>query len=100
MRRSRIILIDRYRFRTRGTRRSQQTQAMASTSDADILKRLIIEIGQEAQIDVVRFKRVAVLSETQRPQLLANIAHIFVPNSKSNAFASFKSFVSKPSVNQ
>jgi hypothetical protein len=58
------------------------------------------QLKQRFAIDLVFFERIDELSEAVRLEPSTNIAHITHCSSSSSALASFRSAVSKPSVNQ
>ena len=70
---------------------------MTGARYADILQNSVIELSEQINVDIVRMKCVGILSEANRFQPLAHAAHI--ASCSSSALASFRSSVSKPSVN-
>jgi hypothetical protein len=73
-------------------------QSMTSARDTDILQRLVIDVLEQIHVDVVDLEGIAVLAKADRLQLVPDLAHAL--SCSSSALASFKSSVSKPSVNQ
>ena len=71
---------------------------MAGARYADVLQQLIIEPGEQIRVDVIGFEGVGILAETDCLQPIPNRAQ--AESSSSSAFASCRTGVSKPSVNQ
>ena len=71
---------------------------MAGARHADVLQHLVIDTVQQVHLDVVGLEGVGILAEANSSQPRPDVAHDV--NSSSSAFASCKSLVSKPSVNQ
>ena len=71
---------------------------MTSARDTDILQRLVIDVLEQIHVDVVSLEGVGILGKTDRLQPFSDLAHAL--SCSSSALASFKSSVSKPSVNQ
>src|SRR6516162_7312427 len=71
---------------------------MACARYTDIFQQLIVYLRQQINVDVICLKGIGILGETDRLQPFADLAH--VASCSSNAFASFRSRVSNPSVNQ
>src|SRR5689334_8829495 len=67
--------------------------------DADVLEVLIGQIAERRDIDLVLGKYLSVLSHAELFEPLCNRCGAHDDNSFSNAFASFRSSVSNPSVN-
>jgi hypothetical protein len=59
---------------------------------------LIVDLPEKVHVDVVRLEGVAMLAKTDRLQPFPDLAHGL--SCSSSDLASFKSSVSKPSVNQ
>jgi len=72
---------------------------MSPEHDAEILEIFRGELGQRLPIDLVVAERDRVSLETQATQPLCYV-HQKPPRSSSSAFASLRSGVAKPSVNQ
>jgi hypothetical protein len=64
---------------------------------SDVFQRLIIDPTQQVHINIVGLKRSSVLSETYSIEPGANLAHAC--SCSNSDFASLKTGVSKPSVN-
>jgi hypothetical protein len=71
---------------------------MTGARDTDVLQRLVIDLLEKIHVDVVRLEGVGILAKTDRLQPFSDLAHAF--SCSSSDLASFKSSVSKPSVNQ
>ena len=71
---------------------------MACARYANILQHLVVDLPEQIDVDVVGLESVGILGEINRLQPFADLAHI--ASCSSNAFASFRSRVSNPSVNQ
>jgi hypothetical protein len=71
---------------------------MAADRDADVLQHLVIDVPEQVHADFISLKGVAILGKAYCLQPFLDLAHAL--NCSSNALASFKSRVSKPSVNQ
>ena len=70
---------------------------MAGTRYANVLQRLIVELSEQISLNIVGLKCLGILSQTNRFEPFANFAH--AASCSNRAFASFRSRVSKPSVN-
>src|SRR6516165_10042028 len=79
--------------------RFEKLAAVASKHDTEVLEILCCELGQRVPIYLVVAESGLVSFKTQAPQPDGYI-HQALPSSSRRAFASFKSAVSKPSVNQ
>jgi hypothetical protein len=64
----------------------------------NILQQLIIDLGEQVSVDVVGFEGVGILAETDCLQPIPRRPH--AASSPSSAFASCRTGVAKPSVNQ
>src|SRR6516164_4814201 len=71
---------------------------MARTRHANVFQHLIIDLGEQVSVNVVGLEGVGILGETDLLEPTPYSAH--AASSSSSAFASFRSGVSKPSVNQ
>jgi hypothetical protein len=71
---------------------------MAGTGNADVLQSLIIDLLEQIHVDVIVLEDLGVLAKTDRLQPTADLAHAL--SCSNSVLASFKSSVSKPSVNQ
>src|SRR6516162_5670854 len=79
--------------------RFEKLAAVASKHDTEVLEILCCELGQRVPIYLVVAESGLVSFKTQAPQPDGYI-HQTLPSSSRRAFASFKSAVSNPSVNQ
>jgi class 3 adenylate cyclase len=79
--------------------RFEQFAAVAPEHDAEIFQILRRELGQRLPIELVVAERGLVSFETQAPQPRRQV-HQAPPSSSSRVFASLRSGVAKPSVNQ
>ena len=77
----------------------EQLAAVAPEHHAEILEIFRRELGQRLPIDLVVMERLLVSPQTQAAQPRRYV-HQASPSSSSSAFASLRSGVSKPSVNQ
>jgi hypothetical protein len=71
---------------------------MAGARYAHVLQHLVVHLPEQIEIDVVGLEGVGILGKTNCFQPLVDRAHI--ASCSSNPLASFRSSVSKPSVNQ
>jgi hypothetical protein len=71
---------------------------MTGARDTDVLQRLVIDLLEKLHVDVVGLEGVGILAEPDDLQPFPDLAHAL--SCSSSALASFKSSVSKPSVNQ
>ena len=71
---------------------------MAGTRRANVFQHLIIDLGEQVSVNVVGFEGVGILGETDLLEPIPYCTH--AASSSRSAFASFRSCVSKPSVNQ
>jgi hypothetical protein len=71
---------------------------MTGARDADVLKHLVIDLLEQIHVDVVGLEGIGILAKTNRLQPCPDLAHAL--SCSSSVLASFKSSVSKPSVNQ
>src|SRR5215467_4395035 len=70
---------------------------MACARHANVFQHLIIDMGEQISVNVVGFEGVGILGETDLLEPIPYCAH--AASSSRSAFASFRSTVSKPSVN-
>jgi len=75
-----------------------QAQPMARARHANVFQHLIIDLGEQISVNVVGFEGVGRLGETDLLEPIPYCAH--AASSSRSAFASLRSWVSKPSVNQ
>ena len=75
-----------------------QAQPMACARHANVFQHLIIDLGEQVSVNVVGFEGVGILGETDLFEPIPYCAH--AASSSRSAFASLRSWVSKPSVNQ
>jgi hypothetical protein len=75
-----------------------QAQPMACARHANVFQHLIIDLDEQVSVNVVGFEGVGILGETNCLEPIPYCAH--AASSSRSAFASFRSGVSKPSVNQ
>src|SRR5215472_1782432 len=73
-------------------------QSMACARYANILQQLIVNLSEQINIDVVGLEGVGILAKAVRLQPFPDLAHAL--SCSSSAFASFRSSVSKPSLNR
>ena len=73
-------------------------QPVAGARYADVLQRLVIDIPEQVHLDIGCLEGVGVLPEADARQPRPDVAHD--ASSSSSAFASSRSGLSKPSVNQ
>ena len=71
---------------------------MTCARHTNVLQQLVVETDHQIRINVICFERVGVLAETNGLKPIPHRAH--AASSSRSAFASFRSFVPKPSVNQ
>jgi hypothetical protein len=87
------------RLATRHGNRCEQFPAMTNRDNANLPEILRRQLGEHLTIDFVVAERRLVLLETQAAQPCCNVRQA-PPSPSSSAFASLRSGVSKPSVNQ
>jgi len=71
---------------------------MTCARHANVFQHLIIDLGEQVSVNVVGFEGVGILGKTDLLEPISYCAH--AASSSRSAFASFRSAVSKPSVNQ
>jgi hypothetical protein len=71
---------------------------MAGARDTDVLQHLVIDLLEQIHLDVIGLEGIGILAKADRLQPFSDLAHAL--SCSSSALASFKSNVSKPSVNQ
>jgi hypothetical protein len=71
---------------------------MACSRYSDVLENLVIDLPQQVHFNFVRLKGVTVLAKADRLQPFSDLAHAL--SCSNSDLATFKSSVSKPSVNQ
>jgi len=71
---------------------------MPADRDADVLQHRVIDLTEQVHPDFIGVKGVGILAKTNRLQPFPDLARGL--SCSSSTFASFKSSVSKPSVNQ
>src|SRR5262249_1541088 len=73
-------------------------QAMTCARHTDVLQQLVVNLPKQINVKIVGLEGISILAEANRFQPFAHLAH--TASCSSSAFASFRSRVSKPSVNQ
>ena len=73
-------------------------QAVACARYANIFQHLVVNLTEQIDVEIVSHESIGILGEINRLQPFADLAHI--SSCSSSAFASFRSRVSNPSVNQ
>jgi hypothetical protein len=71
---------------------------MACARHANVFQHLIIDLGEQVSVNVVGFEGVGILGKTDLLEPIPYCA--YAASSSMSALASFRSAVSKPSVNQ
>jgi hypothetical protein len=71
---------------------------MPGARHAKVPQSLIIDLPEKVHVDVVGLEGVGILAKADRLEPFSDLAHAL--SCSSSALASFKSRVSKPSVNQ
>ena len=70
---------------------------MACARHTDVLQQLVVNLPKQINVKIVGLKGIGVLSEADGLQPFADLTH--VASCSKSVFASFRSRVSKPSVN-
>jgi hypothetical protein len=71
---------------------------MATDRAANVLQHLVIDLPEQVHTDFIGVKGVGILAKPDRLKPLSDLAHAL--SCSNSVLASFKSSVSKPSVNQ
>jgi hypothetical protein len=71
---------------------------MPGAGHAKVPQSLIIDLPEKVHVDIVGFEDVGILAKPDRLKRFLDLTHAV--SCSSSALASFKSSVSKPSVNQ
>jgi hypothetical protein len=85
-------------YRVGAAAAAQNAQPMPRAGHAYILQHLIVDLAEQIDIDVVSLEGVRILSESDPIEPSAYLAHD--ASCSNSALASFRSSVSKLSVNQ